>query len=48
MTMGTETRTCRKCQQEYEPPTEASFNRVWEMIGGQVIQMDGRSFRRKE
>lgn len=28
-----------------EPPTEASFNRFFEMIGGKHTRMDGRSFR---
>ncbi len=29
-----------------EPPTEASFNRLWEMTQGKSIQMDGKSYRR--
>lgn len=30
-----------------EPPTEASFNRFFEMIGGKSTQMDGDSFRKR-
>lgn len=29
-----------------EPPTEASFNRLWEMTDGRSIRMDGRSYRK--
>jgi DNA replication protein DnaC len=30
-----------------EPPTEASFNRLFEMTGGKSTQMDGNSFRKR-
>ena len=29
-----------------EPPTEASFNRLWEMTQGESVRMDGRSYRK--